>query len=244
MCIKVKYPDLMEESNLWQWGGVSLGDTTTYLLQLGLKRLAVEKKLQVRFWGKIATRSGDYFIAQSLTKTNPSKGRDARMVMEGIEGPNKYTYFVSKEPGGSNTWTQLPFVTAKQLQVAQKVRRFFTGDLNAVVSCYPPLPPSPFVPQPPQPSLVEEEGGGVDALAVTAAVDEAPKQPTVATEANLLSAMVALITADTTLAFAGFYEVCVCLCSHSHRHIYTIKLCLRFFLVCLTYYFGYYFFPL
>jgi radial spoke head protein 4A len=205
---EVSFPDLMDESRLWQWGGVDFGDVTTSLLQLGLKQLACEQRLQIKFWGKIATRSGDYYIAQSLTKVNPSVGREARMVMEGTEGPNKYTYWVSTQPGGANTWTQLPFVTAAQLAVAQKIRRFFTGDLSAPVACYPPLPPTPASAAPPPPPAPPAEGE--EAVAASPAPAPAPNtyqsNPRASTEANLLSAVVCLITADTSLTYAGFYE--------------------------------------
>jgi len=214
---EVSFPDLMDESRMWQWGGVGFGDVTTSLLQLGLKQLACEQKLQLRFWGKIATRSGDYFIAQSLTKINPSVGREARMAMEGTEGPNKFTYWVATEPGGANTWTQLPFVTPDQLAVVQKIRRFFTGNLSAPVACYPPLPPSPpltssSIPLPPVPPV--ESGSDVTSPPAETEVTSPPVEsaptpvsgPQNSTEANLLSATCALITADTCLTYAGFYE--------------------------------------
>jgi len=65
---EVKFPDVMEQSRLWAWGGISFGDETTYLLHLGCRSLAIEHKCRVRFWGKVATRSGDYFIAEANTK--------------------------------------------------------------------------------------------------------------------------------------------------------------------------------
>lgn len=113
----VSFPDVLDESRMWSWGGVGFGDETTYLLHLGLKALATEKSLSVRFWGKIATRGGDYFVAESKTKANPAVGRLARLVLEGTEGPNKYTYWVTKAPGPANSWQALPHVTTAQLEV-------------------------------------------------------------------------------------------------------------------------------
>jgi len=36
----VKYPDLVDESNLLEWAGVSLGRGDTYRLYLSIKKLA------------------------------------------------------------------------------------------------------------------------------------------------------------------------------------------------------------
>mmetsp|Transcript_35537 Transcript_35537/g.80173 ORF Transcript_35537/g.80173 Transcript_35537/m.80173 type:complete len:532 (-) Transcript_35537:334-1929(-) len=180
---QIKFPDLMDESQLWAWANVSLGETATYVVQLGLRQLAAAHKLHLRFWGKVHTRSGDYFLAEARTKENPAKSRPERIVMEGTEGPNKYTYYVSKSPGGADTWQALPHVTPRQLVVAQQTRRFFTGDLGATVPSFPPVPPSP--------GQLKPDGSG-------------PAE--VGTEANLLRAVVALITADTVLALNGFLE--------------------------------------
>lgn len=123
----VSFPDLLDESRLWPWAGVALGDATTYLLHVSLKALAVEKELAgVRFWGKISTTSskGDYFVAESLTPRagNPATTRQQRLALEGCEGANKHTFFVSASPGAPNSWVALPHVTAAQLAVAQQVR--------------------------------------------------------------------------------------------------------------------------
>ncbi|XP_059807366.1 radial spoke head protein 4 homolog A isoform X1 [Hypanus sabinus] len=53
-------------------------------------------------------------------------------------GTNKYTYFVCSEPG--KVWTKLPPVTPAQITVARKIKKFFTGSLDAPVISYPPFP--------------------------------------------------------------------------------------------------------
>ena len=183
----VSFPDLLDESRLWAWAGVALGDATTYLLHVSIKALAVEKQLaNARFWGKVSTMAksssgapaaGDYFVVECLTSVdqNPATSREQRLAMEGCEGANKYTYYVSLSPGAPDTWIALPHVTAGQLAVAQQIRRFLSGNLSSTVASFPPLPPSPGTTGP-------------------------------ATEATLLRAMVGLITADTKLALAGFLE--------------------------------------
>ncbi|RZF45047.1 hypothetical protein LSTR_LSTR002008 [Laodelphax striatellus] len=54
------------------------------------------------------------------------------------EGINKKVYFVCNEPG--DDWIELPTVTPKQIQIARKIKRYFTGDLEAEINTYPIFP--------------------------------------------------------------------------------------------------------
>uniref|UniRef100_A0A8D2DUU2 Radial spoke head 6 homolog A n=1 Tax=Sciurus vulgaris TaxID=55149 RepID=A0A8D2DUU2_SCIVU len=57
---------------------------------------------------------------------------------ESRTGANKYLYFVCNEPG--RPWTRLPHVTPAQIVHARKIKKFFTGYLDAPVISYPPFP--------------------------------------------------------------------------------------------------------
>uniref|UniRef100_A0A8C9DBZ4 Radial spoke head 6 homolog A n=1 Tax=Panthera leo TaxID=9689 RepID=A0A8C9DBZ4_PANLE len=57
---------------------------------------------------------------------------------ESRSGTNKYLYFVCNEPG--RPWTRLPHVTPVQIVQARKIKKFFTGFLDAPVVSYPPFP--------------------------------------------------------------------------------------------------------
>ncbi|CAD7692475.1 unnamed protein product [Nyctereutes procyonoides] len=57
---------------------------------------------------------------------------------ESRSGTNKYLYFVCHEPG--RPWTRLPHVTPSQIVQARKIKKFFTGHLDAPVNSYPPFP--------------------------------------------------------------------------------------------------------
>ncbi|XP_006879074.1 PREDICTED: radial spoke head protein 4 homolog A [Elephantulus edwardii] len=57
---------------------------------------------------------------------------------ENRTGANKYVYFVCSEPG--RPWVKLPSVTPIQIVVARKIKKFFTGRLDAPVISYPPFP--------------------------------------------------------------------------------------------------------
>ncbi|NXP45247.1 RSH4A protein, partial [Heliornis fulica] len=53
-------------------------------------------------------------------------------------GANKYVYFVCNEPG--EPWVKLPSVTPAQIVCARKIKKFFTGRLDAPVVSFPPFP--------------------------------------------------------------------------------------------------------
>ncbi|NXP26915.1 RSH4A protein, partial [Scytalopus superciliaris] len=53
-------------------------------------------------------------------------------------GANKYVYFVCNEPG--KPWVKLPPVTPAQIVCARKIKKFFTGRLEAPVVSFPPFP--------------------------------------------------------------------------------------------------------
>ena len=82
------FQNLVSEANLWEAAGISLGRSETYRVQLALKQLAIAKEKSVRFWGKIVTRSGDYFVAETKTAEEPPEA-EGRFNMEGLMGPNK-----------------------------------------------------------------------------------------------------------------------------------------------------------
>jgi len=137
----VKYPDLIDESNLTEWAGISLGKGDTYRLYLAVKKLAESLPGEVdrlRFFGKINTRGAPYFIVEGLT-VEDEEGMD-EFKQEGKAGANKYTYWVTQSVDASGGWIKLPSVTMAQIVASRQFKRFFTGDLNADVPSYPPFP--------------------------------------------------------------------------------------------------------
>merc|ERR1712050_576164 len=53
-------------------------------------------------------------------------------------GANKKTFFVCNEPG--KPWIKLPHVTPAQISAARKIKKCFTGRLDAPVVSFPPFP--------------------------------------------------------------------------------------------------------
>jgi len=87
----------MEEGNLLQWGGVGFGEEETFRLFLSLKQLAStipDGHESLRFWGRINTRCGFYYVVEGKTFEDPD-GLDMS-AQEGLGGVNRFTYWVSK----------------------------------------------------------------------------------------------------------------------------------------------------
>jgi radial spoke head protein 4A len=134
--------DIVEDATVLEWAGVSLGREDNYRLQLSLDKLATIEKAptSLRIWGKICGTRGDYFVAEGIVDGAEPEGEidEKTFEMPGQDGCNKYTYWASSFPGAE--WTELPNVTMAQIAASRKIKKYFTGDLNATVACYPPFP--------------------------------------------------------------------------------------------------------
>ncbi|CAM9242731.1 unnamed protein product, partial [Chrysoparadoxa australica] len=133
-------PDILDEANMWQWAGVSLGQMETYRIYLAVKKLAESlpgEHETLRFWGRITTRDGNYLIAEGRT-LDEQLGEFDESAQEGSAGANRYTYWTSKGPGQS--WVQLPPVTQAHITASRAIKKYLTGDLGAPVRGYPPFP--------------------------------------------------------------------------------------------------------
>lgn len=184
------FPNLMNEAVTFEWAGISFGAETTYMLYLSLKSLAKMADTKVRFWGKILAMQGDYYVAEIRTRADdPDLDEVDKTQVEADDGPNTYTYYVTREPGDASSWTKLPHVTPKQIVIARNLKRFFTGDLNAPVMTFPPLP------------------------SFTKAAMYHDDKPyhfcgkfAHNTEAHLLRAQIAQITSECVLSLAGYFK--------------------------------------
>jgi hypothetical protein len=65
----VKYPDLLDDANLYEWANVSFGKGEIYRLNLSIKKLCEslpEQVERVRLFGKINTRTLPYYVLEGL----------------------------------------------------------------------------------------------------------------------------------------------------------------------------------
>mmetsp|Transcript_42926 Transcript_42926/g.69646 ORF Transcript_42926/g.69646 Transcript_42926/m.69646 type:complete len:489 (-) Transcript_42926:388-1854(-) len=139
-------PNFIEEASLFEAVGFGFGREEIFRLALSIKRQLADdinlKLKSVRLFGKFLGISNDYIVVESELK-EPEVGEDSELPPNVVPpekniGTNKYVYWVCKYVGGP--WTRLPDVTPQQVVVARQIKKFFSGDLDAKVSAYPPFP--------------------------------------------------------------------------------------------------------
>ena len=64
--------DILSQSQLLEWGGVSFNELEWYKIRTAAKKLLIENNCEfIRFFGKIFGRKSDYYIMQGLPKNYP-----------------------------------------------------------------------------------------------------------------------------------------------------------------------------
>lgn len=88
----------------------------------------------LRLWGKVYGTSRDYYVAEG-----EKEGGDAGELPPEVEprgtGVNKNVYWVTDSVTGE--WVELPDATPETIDVARKVKRLFTGQVEAEVVTNP-----------------------------------------------------------------------------------------------------------
>ena len=150
-----EYPNLVSDMEWMNQVGVGLTRDETELLQLALHKLIQTNPLDnARFWGKINTIQGDYYIAEVTysADSRPSaeapqeeedKGEEPKekeekeplAPMEEDSGPNTFCYFVCTALG--KRWVRLPDIKPHQIAQSRSIRQRFSGNLSTPVLAPP-----------------------------------------------------------------------------------------------------------
>jgi radial spoke head protein 4A len=133
-------PDIMAEATLLNWAGYGLDEEELYTWFLSIQNLATDNELQnVKFWGVIKGTEKDYFIVEAKLEEyeEGEEGEESKNEPMGT-GANEAIYYVANDP--TTGWTKLPPVQSMHIILARQMRRFFTGNLDAVVLGFPRFP--------------------------------------------------------------------------------------------------------
>ena len=131
--------DILAQSELLEWGGVSFNELEWYKIRIATKKLLLENNCEyIRFFGKIFGIHSDYYIIQGLPRNYPMKNPPVHVECKGSEGINRYTFWVSNSP--LESWYELPEITAEQLVISRRFKYYFTGNLNAKVKSFIAFP--------------------------------------------------------------------------------------------------------
>ena len=123
--------NLLKDENTMKRVGVSISEEETYYLNQSIKKLIKAKSLtKVAFWGKIFTRTSDYFVLEVKGESAEEETEIAESHEAKGTGINKEMYYVSNNILNDASWVELPLITAKQLRQSREISYIFTGDLN------------------------------------------------------------------------------------------------------------------
>jgi len=131
-------PDLLADSQMYQWAGIGFGKQEVYRLQKSLKKLATDSQAsKLRFFGKIHGTGNDYYVAEGEVEGGDDEDgeeKPADFEPKGT-GVNKYTYFVSHQSFAG--WTKLPDLYPKDIVAARQIKVLFSGDLERTIFTNP-----------------------------------------------------------------------------------------------------------
>ena len=138
-CVTNYMEDILQQSKLFEWGGISFSDNEWYKIRMSMKKILIENDCEyLRFFGKIYGLHSDYFILQGLLKTYPMKNPPVHVEERGNEGINRFTFWVSNSL--LESWYELPDITHEQIVASRKFKYHLTGDLNAKVKSFVNFP--------------------------------------------------------------------------------------------------------
>ena len=88
----------------------------------------------IRFGGKIFGTGSDYWIAYGRLSTSEEDSKDKTLEPRGT-GVNETVFWVTDNL--LNDWVQLPDCRPQDLITARKIKKMFTGNLNAEIASNP-----------------------------------------------------------------------------------------------------------
>ncbi|KAG4072126.1 hypothetical protein HA402_015625 [Bradysia odoriphaga] len=127
----------------WSIAGYGFPQGHIFTMSCSLGLLASRDIVRTcRYWGRIFGLKLNYHVAEADLSEDEMQKRatgDAGPADEQWgSGINQKTYFVCHCLG--DDWIELPRATAKDIEMSQKIRKHFTGDLDALVQSNPKFP--------------------------------------------------------------------------------------------------------
>eukprot|EP00830_Metopus_es_P004108 TRINITY_DN137_c0_g1_i1.p1 TRINITY_DN137_c0_g1~~TRINITY_DN137_c0_g1_i1.p1 ORF type:complete len:482 (-),score=119.79 TRINITY_DN137_c0_g1_i1:21-1466(-) len=128
-------PNIMAESKMFQWAGVSIGDDDWYLIYKAVKLLSIQTGCaKIRFWGKILCKEKDVYVIEMKANNDEDYACPPGEEKRG-KGLNENVYWVTNNL--LSEWQRLPDVKVKDIVQARLIKKMLTGNLDAPVNSYP-----------------------------------------------------------------------------------------------------------
>lgn len=133
-------PDLVRDSKIWEWAGISFGEYELMLLIKSIKKLCKDSAAtQVRLWGKIRGTKMDYYIVEGTIGGGEGEEGGGAEPVEGMEakgtGVNKFTYWVTNSP--IDEWKMLPDLKPQDIINARTIKYAISGNCDAKIYTNP-----------------------------------------------------------------------------------------------------------
>lgn len=135
--IETKIEDILEKSLILEQSGITFGKDTWFKIKLAMKKIVLKENVEfLRFFGKIYGRESDYFVIYGRHKsyTNTKYPKNFDYEPSGLEGINKYTFWVSNSL--LEEWSILPEISANHLKESFLIKYYFTGNLKHKVKSF------------------------------------------------------------------------------------------------------------
>ena len=132
--------DMMRESRIFSWAGISFGEQENYRLQKSLKKLSERLAAgSLRFFGKIYGTEQDYYVVEATLPEGEAGGDDDGEKAADVEpsgtGVNTNTYYVAHN--SMSEWTKLPDLSPKDIAASRQIKVLFTGHLDREIQTNP-----------------------------------------------------------------------------------------------------------
>jgi len=198
---EIPLPNCMQLAYFFEQGGIGLAREETYRIFLACKQLAVKHRLQnVRFWGKMMGIQANYIIAEvefrdgieeeTLQQLENEKEEDEENEQDDNEGPQEYDDLPKSQ------WKAPPHIPQEKYPLGTNKKAYFVCN----------QPGEDWVKLPhvtPEQICVSRKIKKLLTGKLDAPIASYPLFPGV--ESNYLRALIARITASTTISPAGYF---------------------------------------
>ncbi|WAR30501.1 RSH4A-like protein [Mya arenaria] len=135
-------PDILRLAAQLEAAGVGLPREEFVRMSLALRDLVnmYPNVQHLRFWGKVLGTTGSFYVAEGEFHEGDYEDDSSGTHEDAEEEESDLREEDSSLFEAGLPWIRLPHVTPVQIQVARKIRKYVTGDLDAQVVSNPPFP--------------------------------------------------------------------------------------------------------
>ena len=130
--------DLLQQSKLFEWGGISFSDEEWYKIRMAMKKILMENYLWISsfFWKNIWNIFRLLYNSGIIKNLSNEKSSSSCRIKR--KWRYKSIYFLSNSI--LESWYELPDITHEQIVCSRRFKYHLTGDLNSKVKSFLSFP--------------------------------------------------------------------------------------------------------